>query len=144
MFIDCILVCRGLERHVLGKKMLLQVMKYVDLLNWKNKCFGKYCPTKLNRRASETIIIYRGDKLGKMTWLMPFSIFHATRYHSVAKLFPHKRLGWEKSACGNMRKKAGSITNLRSREGQVEHGEVTIYCTSIHTMESSSACVRHF
>lgn len=35
-------------------------------------------------------------------------------------------------------KKAGSITNLGSRECQVEHREVIIYCISTHTMEDSS------
>lgn len=37
-------------------------------------------------------------------------------------------------------KKRGSITNLGSREGQVEHAEVIIYCTSTRVMKDSSLC----
>lgn len=122
-----------------GKKKPLQVMKYEDLLNRKNKCFRKYCSAKLNWRGFwNDHYLWRPEKV---TWLIPFSIFHATRSDTKARLSPHKGPGrGEKVHAAICVKKAGSITNLGSREGQVEHGEVIIYCASTHIMEHGSVC----
>lgn len=76
------------------------------------------------------------DQAEEMTWLIPFSIFHATRYQTMATLGRGGKV--HVAIC---LKKGGSITNLRSREGQVEHGEVIIYCTSTHVMKDSSLCL---
>lgn len=50
--------CPHSHFQIRGKKILRQVMKYEDLLNWKNKCFWKYCSTELNWQSSASIIIY--------------------------------------------------------------------------------------
>lgn len=67
------------------------------------------------------VIIYGGTSLEKVTRLVPFSIFHATRYNAEARVSPHKGPGSEIVHVAICVKKAGSISNLGSREGQVEH-----------------------
>lgn len=63
MSIDCVSVCCGLQPHV----SLLQVMKYEDLLNWKNKCFGKIllCKAKLTGFCNDHYLWWGEGKQGE-------------------------------------------------------------------------------
>lgn len=119
-------------------------MKYEDLLNWKNKCFRKYCSTKLNWRASETIIIYVGGASWRRWHGSSSSAFFmqqdTTQWPDCLYTKDWGREREKKVHAAICVKKAGSITNLASREGQVQHGEVIIYCTSTRIMEDSSVC----
>lgn len=109
--------------------MLLQVMKYEDLLNWKkinaleNIALQSYIDGLLKQS-----LFMEGNKLEKMTWQIIFNIFHATRY-SKARLTPNEILDegeGNKVHLAICLKKTGSITNLGSGEGQVQQGEVII------------------
>lgn len=92
-----------------GKKLLLQVMKYEDLLNWKNKCFRKYCSTKLNWQGSATIIIYcEGASWGGWHTVVQCRSAFFLQQDTAQRLDCLHIKGWakRKSARGNMRKES--------------------------------------
>lgn len=133
--LSCVLtgfsLCCGLP-HVL----LLQVMKYEDLLNWKNKCFRKYCSAKLNWRASEMIIIYGGTRWRRWHGSSHSAFFMQRDPTEWLVCLYIKEWTKRKSACSNMRKE--SWINNQSREQRGSGWAWGGYRTSI--MEDSSMC----
>lgn len=77
-----------------------------------------------------------------MTWLIPSGFFMQQDTTQWLDCLHIKEWNWGRMRIATCIKKGGSITNLESREGQVEHGEVIIYCTSTHVMKDSSRCLQ--
>lgn len=84
-------------------------MKYEDLLNWKNKCFRKYCSTKLNWQGSATIIIYcEGASWGGWHTVVQCRSAFFLQQDTAQRLDRLRIKGWakRKSAQCNMRKES--------------------------------------
>ena len=110
----------------------------------KINAFGKYCPTKPNWQGFwNDHYLPGGTSWSRWQGSSRSAFFMQQDTTQWLDWGLRKRLGREgKKAvyAAICVKKAGSITNLGSREGQDEHGVVIIHCTSTRVMEEDSVC----